>query len=374
MNHYLKFPLACLRVIRGGRETDASKSAVFEDILACGIMNAGTGYKETHGVEAFTEKLNSLECDTGGMTQDVKTAIVGASVCGVGQPPIDVIERYIETHKEYKCDAVAFPLVSMRLRWIDSARSQARFDDELSNYDPSGGIGWDEFRILCAILSARKTRGFSFIGWETIQALSCGMLKRDYVKEGRVTPRQLAPPLQKNKISRITKRLNREGFYARESYSRGEGGGWTAYSFKMSANELKTELVAHRKRQTGEVVAVQVNKPKPLRSLPEPVTGGISWSKNGGFTGITDDDRKGWKEAYPDVTAEQALEVMNQWLLANPDKANRSNWKRFIVGWLSRNQGEITTAKHTPQQESFEVQNARQKKETYQNNLKNMLW
>ena len=358
MNHYLKFPLACLRVIRGGRETDASKSAVFEDILACGVINAGIGYRKTHGKEAFTEKLNSLECDTGGVTQDVKTAIVGASVCGVDQPPIDVIERYIETHKEYKGDAVAFPLVSMRLGWIDSARSQARFDDEMSNYDPSGGIGWDEFRILCAILSARNTRKFAFIGWETIQALSCGMLKRDYVKEGRVTPRQLAPPLQKNKISRITQRLKREGFYARESYSKGKSGGYTAYSFKMSANELKAELVAHRKRQTGEVVAVRANKPKPLKSLPKPVTGGISWSKNGGFTGITDEERKGWEDAYPDLDVPQKLKEMNQWLIANPSKSNKSNWAGFIVDWLSRNQDKITKAKHTPQQKSFAVQDA----------------
>lgn len=48
---------------------------------------------------------------------------------------------------------------------------------------------------------------------------------------------------------------------------------------------------------------------------------------------------KFWEECYPLVDVVDALtKRMPAWLDANPDKAHKKNWKRFIVNWLSRQQ------------------------------------
>ena len=46
-----------------------------------------------------------------------------------------------------------------------------------------------------------------------------------------------------------------------------------------------------------------------------------------------------WEECYPNVDVVSALtKSMPSWLDANPEKAHKRNWKRFIVNWLSRQQ------------------------------------
>ena len=57
------------------------------------------------------------------------------------------------------------------------------------------------------------------------------------------------------------------------------------------------------------------------------------------FEGITIEQVKFWEECYPDVDVIACLtKKMPAWLDGNPEKAHKKNWKRFIVGWLSRQQ------------------------------------
>lgn len=56
------------------------------------------------------------------------------------------------------------------------------------------------------------------------------------------------------------------------------------------------------------------------------------------FTGITNQDMETWKEIYPLVDIELELKKMTEWNKDNPTKAkSRKNWRKFISGWLSRN-------------------------------------
>ena len=56
--------------------------------------------------------------------------------------------------------------------------------------------------------------------------------------------------------------------------------------------------------------------------------------------GITVEQVKLWERAYPDVdVVDVLLNKMPPWLDANPQKAQKKNWKRFITNWLSRQQG-----------------------------------
>lgn len=64
----------------------------------------------------------------------------------------------------------------------------------------------------------------------------------------------------------------------------------------------------------------------------------IRWSPNEGWTGITNADRREWTEAFTTLALDVQLARMSAWLRANPQKAHKSNWRRFIVNWLIREQ------------------------------------
>jgi len=56
------------------------------------------------------------------------------------------------------------------------------------------------------------------------------------------------------------------------------------------------------------------------------------------WEGITEQDRAGWKEAYPACDIDAELVKMREWILANPKKGKKANYRKFIVNWLSRTQ------------------------------------
>ena len=54
---------------------------------------------------------------------------------------------------------------------------------------------------------------------------------------------------------------------------------------------------------------------------------------------LTKEQVKFWEECYPLVDVVDALtKRMPAWLDANPEKAHKKNWKRFINNWLASQQ------------------------------------
>lgn len=82
---------------------------------------------------------------------------------------------------------------------------------------------------------------------------------------------------------------------------------------------------------------VATSEPPKRRKRSQPADA-VSWSADAGWQGITDADRQEWRLAYPacDLTAE--LAKAGSWLKANPTRAHKSNWRRFVVSWLTRSQ------------------------------------
>jgi hypothetical protein len=56
------------------------------------------------------------------------------------------------------------------------------------------------------------------------------------------------------------------------------------------------------------------------------------------WIGITDADRDAWAVAYPALDLRSELAKALEWCLANPTKGRKSNYPRFLVGWLARQQ------------------------------------
>lgn len=54
--------------------------------------------------------------------------------------------------------------------------------------------------------------------------------------------------------------------------------------------------------------------------------------------GIEASDMEAWAKAYPACDINTELAKAGEWILANPAKGKKSNYRRFIVNWLSRSQ------------------------------------
>jgi hypothetical protein len=78
---------------------------------------------------------------------------------------------------------------------------------------------------------------------------------------------------------------------------------------------------------------VPTSKPQAAASRAKSA---VSWSADDGWAGITDTDRSEWADAYPGAVLAQELAKATAWLKANPSRAGRRNWRRFIVSWLQR--------------------------------------
>lgn len=64
----------------------------------------------------------------------------------------------------------------------------------------------------------------------------------------------------------------------------------------------------------------------------------IQWNQPTGWSGITDDDKKQWQDAYPACNVEQKLKALGVWVRDNWPKSRKKNWARFISNNLSRSQ------------------------------------
>lgn len=88
-----------------------------------------------------------------------------------------------------------------------------------------------------------------------------------------------------------------------------------------------------REEITTAAQSPMTETPKRVRS---PAAAKISWDSSEGWQGITDADRSDWREAYPAADLARELAKATAWLKANPSRAGRRNWRRFIVNWLAK--------------------------------------
>jgi len=82
---------------------------------------------------------------------------------------------------------------------------------------------------------------------------------------------------------------------------------------------------------------VATSNPPKRRKRSQPHDA-VRWEADAGWQGISDADRQEWLQAFPACDLAVELAKSNAWLKANPAKAHKSNWRRFLVSWLTRSQ------------------------------------
>jgi uncharacterized protein YdaU (DUF1376 family) len=108
--------------------------------------------------------------------------------------------------------------------------------------------------------------------------------------------------------------------------------GWQTPSKSVAPNPNPNPYPSHTE-ELQPAAPVPTSKPQAAASRAKSA---VSWSADDGWAGITDTDRSEWAEAYPGAVLAQELAKATAWLKANPSRAGRRNWRRFIVGWLQR--------------------------------------
>lgn len=98
---------------------------------------------------------------------------------------------------------------------------------------------------------------------------------------------------------------------------------------------------------------------RPRRPSAGTAAAGIVWTREGGWQGITDAHREAWRVAYPAADLRVELAKAHEWLLAHPAKAKRSNWRRFLAGWLTRCQDRGGTHRDAPGRPAAQIRTPR---------------
>jgi hypothetical protein len=245
--HYFTFPLA---VLWGEKPHAKVKNpppiTPFQCIdlaVDCGMVGAGKGFRKNHTEDEFLARLDEaceeIKVVRKDMMKDVSEVVVGSRLCGVDMLGSKSHSRFQETANRANGVPHGGPLVRMASKYLWAAHGQAKAEADPSSPWPERGISWREFRILCAILSAKTNRaGFAFIGWEVIQARACGFTTKEAFKDADNIPDHLAPPLTHKMIRKTCDALEDLGFYARFRFSTGKTGGLMAYSFRHTREEL----------------------------------------------------------------------------------------------------------------------------------------
>lgn len=133
---------------------------------------------------------------------------------------------------------------------------------------------------------------------------------------------------------------------AKEYRDRKRGGERVTKRHETSRPEEKS-----REEKYIPAAPVATSDPPKRRKRSQP-SDAVSWTAGAGWAGITDADRQEWRLAYPACDLEAELAKATSWLKGNPAKAHKSNWRRFLVSWLTRSQdrgGTNRTAGNRPE-------------------------
>jgi len=107
--------------------------------------------------------------------------------------------------------------------------------------------------------------------------------------------------------------------------------------------------------QKEQQAAPVVSTDAPQRRKRPRTHDAIRWTPDGGWQGIADADRGQWAVAFPACDLRAELARMHQWLIANPAKAHKKQWRAFVLRWLTKSQekgGGATSSRPDYQQRS----------------------
>ena len=245
-DRYFTAPLAVLRSGKSGLEA-------LEACVHVGMVNAGLGYRVTHGEAKFADLLEEARAQAADQMLPVEppqrlrlldaagtkvpdararelwlASLAGWGLLGLsGGNRLGDVEVWLKHHRPGEV------FFRIKKKWLWNAVFTARREAGKHKEHVPQPISWREFRLLAGILSAKvNSYDFTFCGWERVQATACGFHSKARFREGKAALPAHCQPLTRHMIRDGTAKLEALGFFARCRYSRGKVGGLMAYSFR----------------------------------------------------------------------------------------------------------------------------------------------
>lgn len=118
------------------------------------------------------------------------------------------------------------------------------------------------------------------------------------------------------------------------------------------------------------------SSPSPLHPRSNAIASTqLRWSEAAGWSGKTSELVLELKAAYPACDIDRQFLEMAQWLKANPAKAKKTAWRRFVDNWLRRKQdrgGDVSSngnGAHAPRQRTLSFDERAKRKGAIQSEL-----
>lgn len=120
------------------------------------------------------------------------------------------------------------------------------------------------------------------------------------------------------------------------------------------SNDKQEGIRKKEERKEEEKIARRAPRPHSSDSL-------FYNRDSGNYEGITDQDMTDWKLIYPHVDLNVEIIKSIQWLKSNTSKSHKSNWRKYLTGWLERTNESTENKKAYRSNASGTVQDRRTK-------------
>lgn len=271
---YFRFPLAAL--------TFDQPVVALGAFVCYGIVNAGEGARVTMKQAFFDFAIAEAERRSWtwpATPEEIKLFLdvaAGSALCNVVVRDWQATWRQyaaVESHVKKWCEAAADSeaFVTMKAEWVWRALNRARILTGgrlvAGHSRSSPQISWQEFRVLCAILSVIGKKPFAYISSSDIAHRACGYTSAAAWKKSGEQGSEHLPIITRWQIDKTLADLEKNRFFLRARVSRGNTGGRTAYSIRhASRKSLWQAMRTQRDRREGKDVIENRKEDQALQS------------------------------------------------------------------------------------------------------------
>ena len=195
----------------------------------------------------------------------------------------------------------------------------------------------ETFKVFIAILAATGRDGIAKVS-STFLAAACYLPLNDV--DSALAALEAPDPRSRslNEEGRRIKRI--DGGYFVINYEK-----YRDFSYSDNPESIRKRVYRH-KGKTGHVGTCPGHSASASASASELFKQFLNT--------ITPEDRELWKVAYPACDVDIEAAKASDWIISNPTRGRKSNYRRFFTGWLKRSQDRGGTIRTSGRGADFE--------------------
>jgi hypothetical protein len=176
------------------------------------------------------------------------------------------------------------------------------------------------FKVWIALLAACRENGVAYTSTVYLQAI-CHMTETAVT---HAIERLSSPDAASRSLADEGRRIRRVD------------GGFEIINYTVYREASVRDIEAERKRVYREKKEGCPGQSRTVQGRSASASASDLFSKF--LNTLTQADKDAWKVAYPACDIDLEIAKSMEWVKANPAKGRKSNWRKFLNGWLARTQ------------------------------------